>query len=104
VHGPRLGHAIITRPGAVILMPLPDIAVELGLRIHLELVHVELLAEHLLDRFDETRVSGEDAERLVVGVRSERRAGCAGLLAPYLLPALVEDLLGLATEHRDLFL
>src|SRR6185312_11128548 len=28
VHRPRLGHAVVARPGAVILMPLPDVALE----------------------------------------------------------------------------
>src|SRR3546814_1546040 len=28
VHRPRLRHQIVARPGAVVLMPLPDVAVE----------------------------------------------------------------------------
>jgi hypothetical protein len=47
---------IVARPGAVILVPLPDIALERGLGVNLVLVHVKLFAEHLLDRSDQPRV------------------------------------------------
>ena len=53
VHRPRLGHAVIARPGAVILMPLPDIAFEGRFGVDLVLVHVELFAKDLLDRLDQ---------------------------------------------------
>ena len=33
VHCARLGHAVVARPGAVILMPLPDVALEGGLGV-----------------------------------------------------------------------
>ena len=85
-------------------MPLPHVAVEFRLRVHLELVHVELLAEDLLHRLDQPRVPGEYGKRLVVGVTSERGARRAGLFPPDLLPILLEDLLGLVAQHRDLLL
>src|SRR3546814_4313493 len=57
VHDARLWHAIVARPGAVILAPLSDITVEGGLRVALVLLLVELLANHLLDRPEQSRVT-----------------------------------------------
>src|SRR5216683_1759147 len=45
VHRPRLRHAVVARPDAVILVPLPDVAVEGGLGVELVLMHVELFAK-----------------------------------------------------------
>jgi hypothetical protein len=56
VHRAGLGHPIVARPGAVILVPLPDIALEGCLGVDLVLMHVELLAKHLLDRADQPRM------------------------------------------------
>ena len=100
VHRARLGHAVVARPGAVILVPLPDLAVERRLGVDLELVHVDRLAEQLLDRLDQARVGAEEAERLVVGMGRERGARRAGLLAPDLLAVLAVDRLGLGAQDR----
>src|SRR5580693_7348208 len=56
IHGASLRHAIVARPGAVVLMPLPDIALECRLGVELELMHVDVLAEQLAQRLDEPRM------------------------------------------------
>ena len=104
VHRPRLRHAVVARPGAVILVPLPDIALEGGLGVDLVLVHVELFAEHLLDRTDQAGMIAEQAKRLVVGVGGERGARRPGLLAPHLLAVGRVDLLGLVAQDCDFLL
>src|SRR4030095_9102595 len=40
VHGARLGHAVVALPGAVVLMPLPDLTIEGRLGVDFELMHV----------------------------------------------------------------
>src|SRR5438874_9488903 len=82
IHGARLRHAVVARPGAVVLMPLPDIALERGLGIDLELMDVNALAEQLHERRNQPRMVRHQAKSLVVGVRGECGAGRAGLLAP----------------------
>src|SRR5207237_4304084 len=96
VHRPRLRHAVIARPGAVILVPLPDITVERRLGVDLELMHVELLAEQLLDRLDEARMRAEQAEALTVSMRGKGGARRSGFLLPYFRPARTVDQLGIA--------
>src|SRR3546814_17694217 len=73
VHRTRRRHQIVARPGAVILMPLPDVAVEGRLRVDLVLVHVNGTVEYLHHRIDQARVTAEPAEGLVEGMRSEER-------------------------------
>ena len=102
IHRARFRHAVVARPGAVVLVPLPHFAVERGLRVDLELMHVELFAEHLLDRPDQPRMRAQQAERLVVGVRGEGGARRARLLAPDLLAIGAEDRLRLVAQHRHL--
>src|SRR3546814_14574619 len=41
VHGTRLRHFVVARPGAIVLVPLPDLAVEGRLRIDLVLVQID---------------------------------------------------------------
>ena len=102
VHGARLRHPVIAPPGAVVLVPLPDIAGEGRLRVDLVLVHVQLLAEQLLDRLDHARVAAQQAEGFVVQMRGEGGAGRAGLLPPDLRAVGVVDALGLRAQHGDL--
>ena len=52
IHRPRRRHAVIAVPGAKILMPLPNLAVEGGFGVDLVLVHIEFTVENLLDRLD----------------------------------------------------
>src|ERR1700724_581737 len=68
VHGARLGHAVVAGPGAVVLVPLPDVALERRLGVDLELVDVDALAEQLHERLDQARMVRHQPERLVVGV------------------------------------
>jgi hypothetical protein len=98
IHCPRLRHPVVPRPGAVILMPLPDIALERRLRVDFILVHVEGFAKYLLDRTDQPRVMAEEPKGLVVGVRGEGGARRAGLLAPHFLSVRRVD--RSASSHR----
>src|SRR5215212_6737398 len=93
VHGPRLRHAVVASPGAVVLVPLPELALEGRLGVDLELVDVDRLAEELLQRLDEARMARQDPERLVIGMRRERRSRRTGLLAPDLGALGLVDLL-----------
>ena len=52
-------------------MPLPDVAVECGLAVDLELVNVNVVVEDLLRGFDQPRMASEPAVSVVVGVRRE---------------------------------
>src|ERR1700687_5200303 len=91
VHRPRLGHAVVAFPGAVILVPLPDIAGEGRFGVDLVLVHVDLLAEDLLHRIDHARMRAEQAEPLVVWVGGKGGARPPALLPPHLRSLGVVD-------------
>ena len=104
VHGTGFRHAVIALPGAVILVPLPDLAIEGGLRVDFELMHIHWLAEELLERLDEARVAAEDGEGLVISVGGEGRARRARFLAPDLLPVGVENTLCLRAQDGHLLL
>ena len=104
VHRARLGHAVVARPGAVILMPLPDIALEGSLGVELELVDVNGFAEQLHQRLDQPWMLRHHLENLIEFVRGKCGARRAGLLAPDLLAIELEDVVGLGTQQRDLFL
>jgi len=103
VHGPRLGHQIVVGPGAVVLVPLPDGAVEGRLRVDLELVHVDPAVEQLLHRLDQAGVGTQPPEGLVVGMRGESRPDrLAVLLAPDLVAPLGVDARQFPVENADL--
>ncbi len=85
-------------------MPLPDVALEGGLGVELELVDVDALAEQLHQRFDQPRMARHHLEHLVELVRGKGGARRAGLLAPDFLPVELEDVVGLDAQQRDLFL
>ena len=80
VHRARVRHVVVVEPRAVILVPLPDVAVERGLAVYLELVDVNAVAEDLLRGFDQARMAAEPAVSVVVGMRGEIGAhgGAAG--------------------------
>ena len=65
-------------------------------------MHVELLAEHLLDRIDHARMRAEQGERFVVEMRGKGGARRAAFLAPHLGPVGVVDADRLAREQGDL--
>src|SRR4029077_20361227 len=91
-------------PGAVVLMPLPDIALECGLGVELELMHVDVLAEQLAQRLDQPRMRGPQGERLLEGGGGDGRARRAGLLPPNLLAIEFEDHFGVVAQKRDFLL
>src|SRR5260370_7080798 len=103
VHRARLWHAVVALPGAVILMPLPDVAGEGRFGVDLVLVHVDLLAKGLLYRIDHARMGAEQPERLVVEMGGKGGARRAALLAPYLRAFGVVDPFRLPPSHRPLF-
>ena len=45
IHGTLGWHHVVVQPGAVILMPLPDVAFKRHLAVDLELMHVKLFTE-----------------------------------------------------------
>jgi hypothetical protein len=77
VHRPRLRHAVVARPGAVVLVPLPHVAFEGCFGVDLELMNVDILAEQLPQRLDQPRMACQQTERLVEGVRGKGGARCA---------------------------
>ena len=100
VHRARLRHAVVALPGAVVLVPLPDVAGEGRFGVDLVLVHVDLLAEDLLHRIDHARMRAEQPERLVVEMGGKGGARRAALLAPHLRALGVVDALRLARQQR----
>src|SRR5712675_3666057 len=103
VHRARLWHAVVALPGAVILMPLPDVTGEGRFGVDLVLVHVELLAEDLLDRIDHARMRAEQAERLVIEMRGKGGARRAALFAPHLRAVVIVDAHGLLRQQGYFF-
>src|SRR5262249_47965261 len=102
-HRPGLGHLVVVEPGAVVLVPLPDVAVEGHLAVDLELVHVHVLAEEVPDRLHHAWVARQLGERVAVHVRREVGAHhVAGLLAHGLRPALRVQSWDLVDEDLDL--
>ena len=104
VHGARLGHEVIVLPRAVVLVPLPHIAVEGHLPVDLELVHVHGLAEDLDHRLDHAWMPGEAGEGMAVEMGGEVGPDrVAPPLADVLRPALGVEAGHLVEEHADLF-
>src|SRR3954447_20887129 len=66
VHRAWLRHPVVSLPGAVVLMPLPDVAGESRFGVDLVLVHVDLLAKDLFNRIDHARMRSEQPECFVV--------------------------------------
>src|SRR5579875_1420024 len=91
-------------PSSRAQVPLPDIALERRLRVDLELMHVELFAEHLFHRADQARMRAQEPKGLVIGVRGEGGARCAGLFAPDFRAVRRVNPLGFLAQNRDLFL
>src|SRR5437660_1418319 len=65
---------------------------------------VNVFAEDLLQRLDQPRMTGQQAEGLVERVRGESGARRTGFLAPYFLAIEFEDRLGIIAQQRDLLL
>ena len=79
IHRARLGHLVVVLPGAVILVPLPDITVEGHLAVDLELVHVKLFAQNLPHRIDHARMAAQSGKGRAVHVRG--KVGAHGIAA-----------------------
>jgi hypothetical protein len=102
VHGARFRHEVVVHPGAVVLVPLPDVAVEGHLSVDLELVHVHVFPEDLHDGIDHAGMARQPREGLAVHVRGEIGAHhVAGLLAHVLGPALRVQARHLVGEELD---
>src|SRR5207247_798365 len=69
-----------------------------GFGVDLELMHVDRLAEELLDRLDHAGMGAERAEGFVIEMRGKGGARRAALLAPNLGPVGVVDANRLARE------
>src|SRR3954451_16756515 len=104
VHRTRFRHAVVARPGAVILVPLPHVALERRFGVELELMDVEALAEHLLERPDQSGMMGKQPEDLVELMRRKGGAWRAAFLAPDFRAVELEDRVGFAAHQRDLVL
>ena len=100
IHGARFGHLVVVAPRAIVLMPLPDVAVEGHLAVDLELVHVYGLAEELHDRPDHARVARKPGERAAVQMCGEIGAyRFAILLAHIFRAALGKQARHLVAQH-----
>ena len=104
IHRARLRHAIVARPGAVVLVPLPDLAFECGLGVELELMDVDVLAEQLAQRLDQTRMPRQQAEDIAEGMRGKGGARRPALFPPDFLPVELEDFFRFVAQQRDFFL
>ena len=103
VHRARLGHEVVARPGTVVLVPLPHVAVEGLLAVDLELVHVHRFVEHLHHGIDHPRMARELRERFRIKVRREIRAHrIASFLAHVLGTAHRVQARNLVGERLDL--
>src|SRR5262249_30053459 len=91
-------------PGAVVLVPLPDVAGERGFGVDLELMHVDLFAKDLFDRLDHARMRAEHAEGLVIEMRGKSRAWCAAFFAPDFQTGCIVNADRLSGEEVDLLL
>ena len=102
VHGARFRHLVVRAPGAVVLVPLPDVAIEGRLAVDLELMHVHVFAVDLLHRLHHARMARELGEGIAVQVGGEVGAHhVAGLLAHVLGAPLRIERRHLVGEHLD---
>ena len=95
VHGARRRHEVVGLPGAIVLVPLPEVAIESHLAVDLKLVHVDGFAKDLHDRLDHAWMAREPGERLAVHM--SREVGTHRLTA--LLAHVFRPVLGIETRH-----
>ena len=99
----RLRHAVLAVMGGEIVVPLPDVARERLLGIHLDLLDVELIAQDLPGGLHEPRMADEAGIDVAAPVQGHGRAhGIAPLLPEVLRPALGEQARQLRLQHLDL--
>ena len=98
----RLRHAILAVMGGEVVVPLPHVPRERFLAVHLDLLHVQLVAEDLHGRLDEPGVADDARIDLAPQVQAHGRAHrVAVLLAKVLRAALGEEPRQLRPEHLD---
>src|SRR5262249_46662461 len=103
IHGTSLRHEVIVLPGTVVLVPLPEIALEGHLAVDLELMHVHRLTKDLHYWLDHARMAGESGERRAVHMRGEVGAHrVAALLADILRAVLGVESRYLVDQDPDL--
>src|SRR3546814_12262070 len=89
--------------GAISLLTLPFLAVEVLLGVDLKLVHVDRAVVQLHHRLDEPRMRAESPEPIVIGVGGEGGTRHPRCLPPHLLAVHPEYLVGPPPQHHDLF-
>ena len=105
VHRAGIGHVVIGLPGAVVLVPLPDVAVESLFAIDLELVHVDRLAEDLRHRVDHAGMASELGEGLVHQMgRKDRANRVRAFFANHFLALLAIERRHFGEQHRHFLL
>src|SRR4051812_20688516 len=101
VHRLRFRHSVVLVPRWKVLVPLPYLAGKGSLRVDLELVNVDRLAEQLLQWLDQTRGAGQNSARPAVAGAGKRSTRYAALFAPDLLALFVEHLACSVTQRSD---
>src|SRR3546814_1137065 len=89
--------------GAISLLTLPFLAVEVLLGVDLKLVHVDRAVVQLHHRLDQPRMRAEAPEPIVIGVGGEGGTRHPRCLPPHLLAVHPEYRVGPTAQHPDLF-
>ena len=95
IHRTCLRHEVVGLPGAIVLVPLPEVTLEGHLAVDLKLMHVDGLAEDLHDRLYHARMARQLGERLAIQVCGE--VGAHGITA--LLTHVLRPMLGIEMRH-----
>ena len=82
IHRPWFRHFIITFPGSVILMPLPNITIKSSFGIDLELMHIQVPLQKLGDRLYQAGMRAKAAEAFIIGMSSKSGSGHTRCFAP----------------------
>ena len=99
----RLRHAILLVVGGEVVVPLPDVAGEGLLGVHLDLLDVEVIAEDLFRGLYEARVAHEARVDVAALVQGHRRAHGVVLLLPEVFrPAFGEQSRQVRFQRVDL--
>ena len=100
IHRALSWHEVVVFPCAVVLMPLPHIALKRHLAVDFELVHVELFAEQVLNRLDHARMTPKASKRRAVHMRGEVGAHGVSSLFTYVVVLLPRVELGHGIGQR----
>ena len=104
VHCAWLWHPVFFQPVSIVLMPLPDVAGELGLCVDLVLVEIDAFAIHLHQWLNQPRMATERVENLRIAMNSERGSGRAVLFQINLVARQGEQTVRLPLQDINLFL